>query len=248
MGLLAIIPARSGSKGLKDKNIKQLCGKPLLAYTIEAAVKSGIFDCIHVSTDSAEYAEIARRYGADVPFLRTQELSSDKASSWDAVRYVIKEYKKQGKEYDTFMLLQPTTPLRRNLDIKAAYELFQEKKANAVISVCQTDHSPLCTDIIAEDGNMKGFVQKQYRDLPRQELPIYYRVNGAIYLMKKEVLLQISELFDQECYAYIMDKQYSVDIDDEIDFIIAEAIMKNRMERIEGDGTDETMCLNGGSF
>lgn len=225
MKMLAIIPARSGSKGLKDKNIKEMCGKPLIAHTIEAAKQSGIFDCIHVSTDSERYADIARNYGADVPFLRTQELSSDKASSWDTAGYVLKEYRKQGRIYNTFMMLQPTTPLRRVADIKGAYDLFVKKKAKSVISVCETDHSPLYTDVIAEDGNMKGFVKKEYRDLPRQVLPVYYRVNGAVYLMKKEVLSNIGELYDHECYAYIMDKMYSVDIDDELDFIIAEAIM-----------------------
>ena len=94
---IAIIPARSGLKGLKDKNIKELNGKPLMAYTIEAALESGIFDCVHVSTDSEKYAEIGRKFGADVPFLRDVELAGDKSSTWDALRYVVQEYRKKGK-------------------------------------------------------------------------------------------------------------------------------------------------------
>ena len=104
---LAVIPARSGSKGLKDKNIKELCGKPLLAYSIAAAQKSKIFDKIHVSTDSEIYKKIAVEYGADVPFLRTAEMSSDIATMWDAMKYVINEYRKCGEVFDTITILQP---------------------------------------------------------------------------------------------------------------------------------------------
>ena len=112
MKSIAIIPARSGSKGLIDKNIRLLCGKPMLAYSIEAAEKSEIFDVVHVSTDSEQYAEIAKNYGADVPFLRGEELSNDTANTWDVVRYVLKKYKELGKYFDVVMVLQPTSPLR----------------------------------------------------------------------------------------------------------------------------------------
>ncbi len=225
MGNIAIIPARSGSKGLKDKNIKDLSGKPLLAYTIEAAVKSGVFDCVHVSTDSEQYAALAREYGADVPFLRTQELSGDHASSWDAVRFVLEQYRLRGAEYEELTLLQPTSPLRTAENIRDARHLFEEKKAKAVIAVCETDHSPLCTDVIAKDGNMKGFVKKEYRDMPRQAMPVYYRVNGSIYMMKAACLDHIPELYDRDCYAYVMSREKSVDIDNEIDFCFAEILI-----------------------
>ena len=104
---IAVIPARSGSKGLKDKNIKELCGKPLLAYSVEAALKTGIFDRVHVSTDSTVYQQIAVKYGADVPFLRSSEMSSDIASTWDAMRYVLSEYQNIGEKFDTITVLQP---------------------------------------------------------------------------------------------------------------------------------------------
>ena len=119
---LAIIPARSGSKGLVDKNIKLLDGKPLIAYSIEAALQSGVFDMVMVSTDSEKYAEIAWNYGAQVPFLRSAETSSDTASSWDAVAEVIENYRKLGTVFDTFMLLQPTSPLRTAQNIREAYD------------------------------------------------------------------------------------------------------------------------------
>lgn len=228
MRAIAIIPARSGSKGLKDKNIKELNGKPMMAYTIEAANNSGIFDCVHVSTDSEKYVDIARKYGADVPFLRSDELSGDNASSWDVVRYVLYMYSNLGVEYDLFALLQPTSPLRTAEDIKNAYNIYMEKNAKAIVSVCETDHPPIFSDVIAEDGSMKGFVKKEYRDLPRQAIPKYYRVNGGIYLVNKSCLDDIVSLYDNECYAYIMDRESSIDIDSNIDFLVAETLMKNK--------------------
>ena len=228
-GILAVIPARSGSKGLKDKNIKKMCGKPLMAYTIEAARESKIFDCIHVSTDSEQYAEIAKEYGADVPFIRAGEFATDKAATWDVVKYVVAEYEKMGKKFDIIALLQPTTPLRTADDIAEAYKLMEQKKSNAIVSVCEVDHSPLWTDVIPSDGNMKGFVKKEYREIPRQEMPTYYRINGAVYLVKKNCLNDMNELYDKKCYAYIMSKQHSVDIDDELDFMLSEVIMQLKM-------------------
>ena len=132
MNNLAIIPARSGSKGLKDKNIKLLNGKPLIAYSIEAAKKSEIYSHILVSTDSERYGEIAIQYGAEVPFYRSEENASDVASSWDVVKEVLKKYQEMGIVFDTFTLLQPTSPLRKYEDIKKAYELFKEKDAIAL--------------------------------------------------------------------------------------------------------------------
>jgi len=120
---IAIIPARSGSKGLPDKNIRLLCGKPLLAYSIEAALQSDMFDVVHVSTDSIQYAEIAKKFGADVPFLRSTETSSDSASSWDVVKEVIEKYQKVGKCFDTFMLLQPTSQPFGNRKITKGWEV-----------------------------------------------------------------------------------------------------------------------------
>ena len=223
---IAIIPARRGSKGLKYKNIKLLNGKPMMAYSIEAAKQSGIFDCVHVSTDSGEYARIAREFGADVPFLRSDELSSDTAGSWDVVRWTMEQYAMLGREFDCVTLLQPTSPLRTEEDIQKGYHLMQVKQADAVVGVCEMDHSPLWSDTLPEDGNMNGFLDRA-ANAGRQKLPVYYRINGAIYMLKDSVLAHAeTALYGEGTYAYIMPKQRSVDIDDAFDFTIAETIIK----------------------
>lgn len=223
---LAVIPARSGSKGLKDKNIRALNGKPLLAYSIEAAKRSGKFQTIHVSTDSERYADIARQYGADIPFLRGAELSSDSASTWDAVRFVLKEYARRGEEFETVMVLQPTSPLRTESDIIGAFAFFDAKQANMISSVCEMEHSPLWSNTLPEDLSMKDFEDERLAFLPRQELPVYYRENGAIYLVRTEYLFSAANIYRDRCYAYIMDAEHSIDIDGEFDFMVAEMMMK----------------------
>lgn len=223
---IAIITARSGSKGLPDKNIKELNGKPLLAYTIDAATESNMFDEIFVSTDSEEYADIARKYGGSVPFLRSKETAGDSSSSWDVVREALEKYREIGRKFDTIALLQPTSPLRRAEDIVNGYQLMEQKKANAIVAVCETDHSPLWCNVLPEDLSMKGFVSDEVLYKPRQEIPSYYRVNGALYIVKTSLLKGDFDLYNSQCYAYIMEKRYSIDIDDELDFQMANIIMK----------------------
>lgn len=222
---IAIIPARSGSKGLKDKNIKLLNGKPLMAYTIEAAINSRSFDVIFVSTDSEEYARIASMYGADAHFLRSEENSSDKAGSWDVVREVIKRFEEEGYFFDEIMLLQPTSPLRSKEDITNAIDTMIKYDALAVESLTEMDHSPLWSNTLPEDFCMDNFFT-EYSNMSRQALPIYYRENGAVYLLKRELIdLKDSAIFSNRCYAYIMPKERSIDIDSEFDFKIAEVFM-----------------------
>lgn len=226
MKRIAIIPARSGSKGLKDKNIKKLNNKPLIAYSIESAIASGQFDKVFVSTDSQQYADIATIYGADASFLRSGKNSSDTAGSWDVVREVIDRLKKQGEEYDEIMLLQATSPLRTAADIVNSINLLHQKKGNAVVSLTECDHSPIWCNTLPEDFNMDNFDREEYKNLPRQLLPRYYRYNGAIYLVTKEELYNIDHMFEHGCFAYIMPQERSIDIDTALDFIIAETIMK----------------------
>lgn len=226
MGNLAIITARSGSKGLKDKNIKLLKGKPLLAYSIEAARKSGLFEEVYVSTDSEKYAEIAKEYGGDVPFLREKENANDTASSLDTVQEALNKYKEMGREFDTVCLLQPTSPLRQPEDICAGYELLQKKNARAVIGVTETDHSPLWCGVLPENGNLENFISKETLAKPRQQLPTYYRINGALYIFQRESFSPKMNLYEADCFAYVMPKERSIDIDDEMDFQMAEFLMK----------------------
>ena len=227
---IAVIPARSGSKGLPDKNIRMVNGKPLLAYTIEAALESGCFDTVHVSTDSEKYAEIAQQFGADVPFLRSAALATDTASAWDAVREVLARYAQLGKHFDTMMLMQPTTPLRTGEDVRAAYALMREKQAKSVIAVCEVDHSPLWCDTIPDSGSMKGFGRKDLAWVNRQVLRPYYRVNGAIYLLSVDgiAIPPDDEIYEDNCYALFMDRKKSVDIDSEDDLALVEFLLSRR--------------------
>ena len=201
---LAIITARSGSKGLPDKNIKLMNGKPLLSYTIDAAIKSGMFDEV---------------------FLRSQENAGDTSSSWDAVMEALEKYKALGKEFETVALLQPTSPLRRAKDIINGYKLMEQKNAGAIVAVCETEHSPLWCNTLSDSLSMEGFVPTEIINKPRQKIPIYYRLNGALFLVKTSFLTDDFVIYDADCYAYVMDRKYSIDIDDELDFKLAEIIL-----------------------
>lgn len=222
--ILAIIPARSGSKGLVNKNIKMLNGKPLIAYTIEAAKESSIFEDIIVSTDSAEYAEIAKAYGATVPFLRSSNLAQDASSTADVILDVIQRQMSKGKQYDYFMLLQPTSPLRKSIDIIRSIEKCIELEADSIISMCECEH-PIewCTSF--DDQEMCLDKLRQQLVGRRQEKKKSYRLNGAIYLVRTKYFIKNKSMYGIKSFAYIMSKENSIDIDDIYDFVCAEAFM-----------------------
>lgn len=224
--IIAIIPARSGSKGLKDKNIKDLNGKPLIAYTIEAAKQSRVFDSVFVSTDSEKYAQIAREYGAQVPFLRSSENSGDKAGSWDVVREVLA---KLNEKFDIVVLLQPTSPLRTAQHIRDAVDLFFEKDADTVCSVCETPHPMFWCNTLNEDLSMMDFIKKEYQKR-RQELPKSYTLNGAIYICKTKYIDNL-DFYSNKSFAYVMNKNSSIDIDENLDFQLCELIIKNVLNK-----------------
>jgi CMP-N,N'-diacetyllegionaminic acid synthase len=194
-----------------------------MAYSVEAALLSGMFDIVHVSTDSEKYAEIAKRYGADVPFLRSAENSSDTASSWDTVLEVLEKYSKLGKSFDNVMLLQPTSPLRKSDDIIAAFSLMDYKKANSIVSVCQGHYH----NTLPADGTLTDFFRNGENNKRRQDTDTFYRVNGAIFLINTAYFLNDQNIYRSSSFAYIMDKRRSVDIDDEIDFLFAEIVLIN---------------------
>lgn len=223
---IAIIPARSGSKALKDKNITLINGKPLMAYSIEAAIQSECFDVVMVSTDSKQYRLIAEEYKAQVPFLRSPQNSLDTSSPWDVVKEVLDNYAKLGKEFDNFMLLQPTSPLRNAQDIKNAFALMEEKKANAIVSMCELECSPHLINKLPEDHSLKNFISQKQYNKRRQDIEPYYRFNGAIYLSKVATFYKDPDIYQNECYAYIMDRKRSYDIDEQIDLTIVQAILK----------------------
>lgn len=223
--IIAIIPARSGSKGLVNKNIMKLNGKPMIAYTIEAAKKSNIFETIMVSTDSLEYADIAKQYGADVPFLRENNLSNDDSKISDVIIDILGKYEKKGKRFDYFILLQPTSPLRDEQEILGAYEILKEKNANSIIGVCEVEHSPLWINSLNSSLSMNNFISDINKN--RQELKKFYRINGAIYFSKVDYYKKYKNFYENKSFAYIMPKDKSVDIDTLLDFKFAEFLLKN---------------------
>lgn len=225
---LAIIPARSGSKGLKDKNVKRLSGKHMIGYTIEAALQSTIFDEVHVSTDSESYAKIAISYGAKVPFLRPDNLGTDATTTMDVVKYVLETYEDNGVDFDVITILQPTSPLRTYLDIREAYHMFVEKKAESIVSVCEVEHSPLWANTLKSDNSLYNFISKDVQNTPRQLLETYYRLNGAIYMMMTKLVSQNHSLYGEQSFAFVMDRDNSIDVDTEIDFKIAELLMTEK--------------------
>jgi len=225
---LAIIPARAGSKRLPDKNILTLSGKPLIAWTIEAGLKSKHLDEVMVSTDGKKIMEISKKYGAEIPFQRPAYLADDNATSIDVVIHTINFYKNDLKrKFDYIVLLQPTSPLRNSTDIDNSIEFLLQKEADAVISVCKTEHSPLWTNILPPNLSMEKFLKEDIKEHQSRDLPDYYRLNGAIYICKTEkVLLEKTLFLNKNIYAFIMEQEKSTDIDTELDFKFAEFLIK----------------------
>ncbi|WP_064606213.1 acylneuraminate cytidylyltransferase family protein [Photobacterium sp. J15] len=229
--ILAIIPARGGSKRLPRKNVLPLAGKPLIQWAIDAAKEVASIDTVMVSTDCPEIAEISKQCGAEVPYLRSAELSSDTASSIDVVLDVIRHYESQGQVFDSILLLQPTSPLRTAADIEKAVALMAEKDANGVVSVTECEHSPLWCNTLPDDLGMDNFIPEELTATRSQDLPTYYRLNGAVYLVKTNVVKKESTLFPkQKSFALVMDNNHSVDIDNELDFRLAEMIKASKVD------------------
>jgi CMP-N,N'-diacetyllegionaminic acid synthase len=223
---LAIIPARGGSKRLPRKNILDLAGKPLIAWTIAAGLKSKYIDKVIVTSDDDEILSIAQDSGSAV-LKRPNNLASDKATTFDTIKHAIEKINR----YDYIVLLQPTSPLRDQKHIDAAIELMLDRNADALISVCEMDHSPLWSNTLPEDGSMCNFLRDEVVNRRSQELETYYRLNGAIYICKTDKLLEEESFFlKNNVYAYIMDRKSSIDIDEEIDLKIADIIMRGENE------------------
>lgn len=221
--VIGIIPARGGSKRLPRKNILELCGKPLIAWTIEAGLKSKYLDRLIVTSEDDEILDISKKYGAEI-IKRPFELATDTAKTIDAVKHVLENI---SEKYDYVVLLQPTSPLRTEKHIDEAIELLMNKNADAIISVCEVEHSPLWCNILPPDGSLVNFLREDVIDKRSQDLEKYYRINGAIYICKIDKLLNNGSFFLKEnIYAYIMDKKSSIDIDEELDFKMAEVILK----------------------
>ena len=225
---LAIIPARGGSKGIPNKNIMDICGKPLIAYTIEAGKKSKYIDEIVVSTDSNSIKVIAEQYGAKVPFLRPEELSSDTAKSIDVVLHAIDFYKNNNMNFDYIVLLQPTSPLRSFEEVDEAIEKLINYDGKSLVSVCEANENPVLMRTI-QDEKLRGVISFEGENLRRQDLPTYYIFNGALYINSNEMLIHEKNFVNESTIPYVMDKESSVDIDTMLDARLVEVIIKENM-------------------
>jgi CMP-N-acetylneuraminic acid synthetase len=221
--VLAIIPARGGSKRLPKKNILPLAGKPLIGWTIEAALKCSFIDRVIVSTDCHDIGSISKSFGAEVPFYRPDDLSSDFSTSIDVVFHSIESLSCNGWLPEIIILLQPTSPLRSALHIENAFKLYKDKKASNIVSVCEMEHSPLWCNTLPSDLSLNNYLPKEIVNTRSQDIETYYRLNGAIYLADVASLTCNKSFFpDKGSYAYIMPVNESIDIDVENDFRMAE--------------------------
>ena len=222
--MLAIIPARGGSKGLPNKNIKELKGIPLIAHSIKVALESKRVTQVIVSTESEEIARIAKGYGASIPFMRPDELATDTSLSIDAYLFTLEKLATEYNQvHDNFVVLQPTSPLRTSEEIDEAISLFESKNADAVISFCEEHHSVFWHKYLEEDGRIIPLFADQ-KITNRQELKRTYYPNGSIYIFRTELIKQ-RKVYTDRTFAYIMSRQHSVDIDTIEDFEYAEYLL-----------------------
>ena len=222
--ILAVIPARGGSKSIPGKNIKPLAGKPLIQYTIEAGGGSQYIDRLICSSDDPEIMETAELLGCEVPFRRPEELARDDTPGVDPVIHAVEIL---DESYDLILLLQPTSPLRTAGHIDRALELFIDKEADSCVSIREVSEHPLWMKTVDEFGAVDPFLD--YEVPPRrQDLPKVYILNGAIYICRTDLLLEEKSFDAGTCVGYIMDPESSVDIDDPFDWKVAEALLRSR--------------------
>ena len=224
MKILAVIPARGGSKGIKMKNIVSLNGKPLIAYTIEECLKSKLVDRTIVSTDSEIIAEIAKQYGADVPFIRPKKLALDTSKNIEALIHALNELEKNGEKYDYALILQPTQPLRKAIHIDESIEFLINSNEESLVSVSKVKDHPILIRKVSKNGVTANLLNCS-STVRRQDFPDYYIVNGAIYINKINENLNLNTSLNDNKMAYIMDQKYDIDIDTMFDLKLAEIMM-----------------------
>lgn len=221
--MIAIIPARGGSKGLPGKNIRNLNGKPLIAYTIESALKAKNITRVIFSTDDVEIAKVAKEYGAEVPFLRPSHLASDSANAIDAYRYTYERLEKEENiGISEFVILQPTSPFRTVNHIDQAIDLFKIKKADSVISYCPEHHPIIWHKYITEAGKIESIFEGTIRNR-QDEKPTFFP-NGAIYIFNRKII-ERGLYYTDNSFAFIMNRKDSIDIDTIDDFEYAEYLI-----------------------
>ena len=234
--MLAIIPARGGSKGLPGKNVRNLCGKPMIAYAIEAALGASCVDKVVVSTEDVEIAAVSKEYGAEVPFMRPGNLASDTASAIDVYIHAT-EYMHEHFNMDVskFMVLLPTAPFRTAEHIEQAYDKFLKCNAKTLVSVTDPETPPGWYMTINDNGMIRnaGFEKKESIISNRQNSEKYFIPNGAIYILDYDLLKKERTYYCESTAYYYMNKRQSVDIDTLDDFKYAEYLLKERMGIIQ---------------
>lgn len=227
--VLAVVPARAGSKGLPGKNIRELCGKPLIAWTIEKARKSKYLDTILVTTDSPEIAQIAKNYGADVPFLRPPELASDRAPTYDVVKHALTYYRKvERREFDYTVLLEPTSPLREDDDIDRMLEALDSRHGefDSIVSVGQVSEHPSIMKRLAGE-RMEPYCQELVQTTRRQDnVPAYFPY-GVAYIAKTTSLLDEKTFYTRKCMWFSIKRYQNYEIDDIYDLLCVENVMRH---------------------
>lgn len=222
--IVGLIPARGGSKGVPGKNIKEIAGRPLISYVIKAARDSEYIDDVIVTTDSEEIAAVSRAYGAEVPFLRPEELARDDSKTVDAVIHAVGALEKMGRKYESLVLLQPTSPLRRAQEIDAAIELFYSRGCLGLASVCAASENPVLTRRM-DSSSVLHPVLPIVSTIRRQDMPMFWHVDGAIYINRTDDFTADVSLNDNPI-GFVMPEMRSFDIDDLDDFYSAERAIK----------------------
>lgn len=231
MKAIAIITARGGSKRIPKKNIKDFCGKPIIAYTVEAALQSGLFDEVMVSTDSEEIAEVARKYGAKVPFMRSEATSNDFATTADVLREVVEQYAREGKTFAYFACLYPTAPFLTSKRLRDAWDTFLASGADTLMPVVKFSFPPQ-RGVVIREGRMQ-YNTPEFANCRSQDLEPIYHDCGQFYLLKTEAFCETGAVVGRNTVPYVMPEELVQDIDDIADWNIAEIKYKRILSKTE---------------
>lgn len=227
--VLAIVPARSGSKGLPSKNTRILADKPLIQFSLEAGLQSSLVDEVVLTSDCEKCVNLAKQLGATVPFIRPKHLSSDETTSFEVIEHVLAHLSSKGKTFDIFVLLEPTSPLRDAQDVDKAIASMISSQKESLVSVCRSeDQHPNFIFQIDSDGCLQTWSKKNFLPTRRQDVSPAYFLDGSLYISTTEVFLSKKTFCHEKTLAYIVPKWKSFEIDDLTDFICVEAIFKER--------------------